>query len=78
MSSLRAGIALRPQLARSGLFNSIMGKILRKIGRDKQCGQYKKSVYMGKGVVRERIWFVGKVKEREGFRVRDINCGFYG
>jgi hypothetical protein len=55
-----------------------MGKILRKIGRDKQCGQYKKSVYMGKGVVRERIWFVGKVKEREGFRVRDINCGFYG
>jgi hypothetical protein len=28
--------------------------------------------------VRKRIWFVGRVKGREGFRVRDINWGFYG
>jgi hypothetical protein len=26
----------------------------------------------------ERIWFVGRVKGREGFRVRDVNWGFYG
>jgi hypothetical protein len=37
----------------------------------------KKSAYMGKEVW-ERIWFVGRVEEREGFRVRDINWGFYG
>jgi hypothetical protein len=28
--------------------------------------------------VQERIWFVGRVKGREGFRVRDVNWGFYG
>jgi hypothetical protein len=67
MSSPRAGITLRPELARSGLFNSMMGKFFRKIERDKQHEQYKKSVYLGKEEVRERIWFVGRVKGREGF-----------
>jgi hypothetical protein len=33
---------------------------------------------MGKEEVRERIWFVGRVEGREGFRVRDVNWGFYG
>jgi hypothetical protein len=33
---------------------------------------------MGKEEVWERIWFVGRVKEREGFRVRDVNWSFYG
>jgi hypothetical protein len=74
----RAGIAVRPELARSGLFNSMMGKFFRKTGRDKQHEQYKKSVYMGKEEVRERIWFVGRVEEREGFRVREVNWGVYG
>jgi hypothetical protein len=72
----RARIAMRPELARSGLFNSMMGKFLRKIGRGRQCEQHKKSAYMGKEEVRERIWFVGRVEGREGFRVRDINWGF--
>jgi hypothetical protein len=58
MNSPRAGIALRPELARSGLFDTMTGKILRKIGRDKQCEQRKKSAYMGKEEVWERIWFV--------------------
>jgi predicted acetyltransferase len=54
MSSPRAGIALRPELARSGLLNSMMGKSLRKIGRDSQPEQCKKSAYMG----RRRFWFI--------------------
>jgi hypothetical protein len=33
---------------------------------------------MGKEEVWERIWFVGRVEGREGFRVRDINWCFYG
>jgi hypothetical protein len=33
---------------------------------------------MGKEEVWERIWFVGRVEGREGFRVRDINWGFDG
>jgi hypothetical protein len=50
MSSLRAGIALRPELARSGLLNSMTGKVfLRKIGGDRYGKQCKKSIYMGKG-----------------------------
>jgi hypothetical protein len=48
MSSPTAGIALRPELARSGWFNTMMGKSLRKTGRDKQHEQCKKSAYMGK------------------------------
>jgi hypothetical protein len=54
------------------------GKFFRKIGRDKLSEQHKKSVYMGKEEVRERIWFVGRVKGREGFGVRNVNWGFYG
>jgi hypothetical protein len=48
MSSPRAGITLRPELARSGLLNSMMGKSLRKIGRNKQPEQHKKSAYIGR------------------------------
>jgi hypothetical protein len=33
---------------------------------------------MGKEEVGERICFVGRIEGREGFRVRDINLGFYG
>jgi hypothetical protein len=54
------------------------GKSFRKIGRDKQCRQHKKSAYMGKEEVWEKIWFVGRVKGREGFRVNNVNWGFYG
>jgi hypothetical protein len=36
----------------------MMGKSLRKIGRDKQPEQHKESAYMGKEEVRERIWFI--------------------
>jgi hypothetical protein len=64
----RAGIIMRPQLARSALFNSMTRKSFRKIGRDKQHEQHKKSVYMGKEEVWERIWFVLRVEGREGFR----------
>jgi hypothetical protein len=39
---------MRPELARSGWFNSVTGKSLRKIGRDRQSKQCKKSVYMGR------------------------------
>jgi hypothetical protein len=34
------------------------GKSLRKIGRDRQSEQRKKSAYMAKEEVWERIWFV--------------------
>jgi hypothetical protein len=47
---------MRPELAGSGLFNSMTGKFLRKIQRGRQCEQHKKSVYMGKEEVQERIW----------------------
>jgi hypothetical protein len=33
---------------------------------------------MGKEEVWERIWFVGRVEGREGFRLRDVNWSFYG
>jgi hypothetical protein len=36
----------------------MMGKSLRKIGIDKQHEQRKKSAYMEKKEVRERIWFI--------------------
>jgi hypothetical protein len=58
MSSPRAGITLRPELARNGWFNTMMGKSLRKIRRDRQHEQSKKSAYMGKEGVQERIWFI--------------------
>jgi hypothetical protein len=35
-----------------------MGKSLRKIGRDRQGKHCKKSAYMGKEEVQERIWLV--------------------
>jgi hypothetical protein len=41
MSSPRAGITFRPELARSGWLDTMMGKSLRKIGRDKQGEQHK-------------------------------------
>jgi hypothetical protein len=49
---------MRPELARSGWFNTMTGNSLRKIGRDRQGKQCKKSVYMGKEEVPERIWLV--------------------
>jgi hypothetical protein len=58
MSSPRAGITLRPELARSSWLDSMTGKSLRKIGRDRQGEQHKKSAYMGKKEVRKRIWLV--------------------
>jgi hypothetical protein len=45
---------MRPELARSGWFNTMMGKSLRKIGRDRQHEQHRKSAYMGKEEVWER------------------------
>jgi hypothetical protein len=41
-----------------------MGKSLRKVGRDRQCEQHKKSAYTGKGRFRRgfgsfRSWFRG-------------------
>jgi hypothetical protein len=52
MSSPRAGITLRPELARSGLLNSMTGKFFRKIGGDRYGKQCKKSIYVGK----EEVW----------------------
>jgi hypothetical protein len=52
MSSPTAGIALRPELARSGLLNSMTRKFFRKIGGDRYGKQYKKYAYMGK----EEFW----------------------
>jgi hypothetical protein len=49
---------MRPVLARSGWFNTMMEKSFRKIGRDRQPEQCKKSAYMGKEEVRERIWLI--------------------
>jgi hypothetical protein len=54
----RAGITTRPELARSGWFNIMTGKSLRKIGRDRHGKQCKRSVYMGKEEVRERNWLI--------------------
>jgi hypothetical protein len=55
---------MRPELARSGWFNTMMGKSLRKRGRDRQPEQCKKSVYMGRRRFRRglgwfRSWFRG-------------------
>jgi hypothetical protein len=49
MSSPRAGIALRPELARSGWLDTMMGKSLRKIGRDRQGEQHKEVCFHGEG-----------------------------
>jgi hypothetical protein len=49
---------MRPELARSGLFNTMMEKSLRKIKGDGHSKQCKKSVYMGKEGVWERNWLI--------------------
>jgi hypothetical protein len=64
MSSPRAGIALRVELARSGLLNSMMGKSLRKLGRDEQHEQHRSLLTWGRRRFRRgfgsfRIWFRG-------------------
>jgi hypothetical protein len=41
MSSPKAGISMRPELARSGWLDTMMGKYHRKIGRDRQGEQHK-------------------------------------
>jgi hypothetical protein len=58
MSSPRARITLRPELARSGLLNSMMGKFFRKIGGDRYGKQCMKSVYMGKEEVWQKNWLI--------------------
>jgi hypothetical protein len=58
MSSPRAGIASRPGLARRGWLNSMMGKSLRKIGRDRHGKHHKDVCLHGKEEVQERIWFI--------------------
>jgi hypothetical protein len=45
---------MRPELARSGWFNTMAGKFLRKLGRDRHGKQCKKSAFMGKEEVWER------------------------
>jgi hypothetical protein len=49
MKSLRAGIALRPELSRSGWLDTMMGKSLRKIGRDMQGKRCKEVCLHGEG-----------------------------
>jgi hypothetical protein len=58
MNSSRVGIALRPELARSGWCGTMTEKSFRKIGRDRKPEQRKKSACMGKEEVRENIWLV--------------------
>jgi hypothetical protein len=45
-------------LGRSGWFNTVTEKSLRKIGRDRHDKQLKKSAYMGKEEVCERNWLI--------------------
>jgi hypothetical protein len=47
MSSPRAGITVRPELARSDRLDTMMGKSLRKIGRDRQREQHKEVCFHG-------------------------------
>jgi hypothetical protein len=49
---------VRPKLARSGWFNTMTRKSLRKIGRDRYGKQCKKSVHMGKEEVWEKNWLI--------------------
>jgi hypothetical protein len=49
MSSPRARIALRLELARSGWLDTMTGKSLRKIGRDRQGKQHKEVCLHGEG-----------------------------
>jgi hypothetical protein len=52
MGSPRARIALRPELARSSWLDTMTGKSLRKIGRDRQGKQPKEVCLHGK----EEVW----------------------
>jgi hypothetical protein len=54
----RVRITVRPELARSGWFNTMTEKSLRNIGRDRHGKQLKKSAYMGKEDARERNWLI--------------------
>jgi hypothetical protein len=54
MNSPRSGIALRPELAKSGWLNTMTGKSLKKI----ETGRGRESAYVGKEEVQERIWFI--------------------
>jgi hypothetical protein len=47
-----------PELAKSGWFNTMMGKSLRMTGRKRLGKQPKKSVYMGKEEFQERNWLI--------------------
>jgi hypothetical protein len=58
MSSPRAGTALSPELARSGLLNSMMGKVFQEDRRDRYGKQCKKSVSIGKEEVWKRNWLI--------------------
>jgi hypothetical protein len=58
MSSPRAGIALRPELARSSWLDTMTGKSLRKIGRDRQGKQCKEVCLHGKEEIQGRIWLI--------------------
>jgi hypothetical protein len=49
MSSPRARITTRPELARSGWLDAMKGKSLRKIGRDRQHEQHKEVCLYGEG-----------------------------
>jgi hypothetical protein len=49
MSSLRARITVRPELTRSSWLDTMMGKSLRKIGRDRQGKQCKEVCLHGEG-----------------------------
>jgi hypothetical protein len=58
MSSPRARITLRPELARSGWLDTMTGKSLRKIGTDRQGKQCKEVCLHGKEEVQQRFWMV--------------------
>jgi hypothetical protein len=58
MSSPRARITLRPELARSGWLDTMTGKSLRKIGRNRQREKHKEVCLYGKEEVRQRFWLV--------------------
>jgi hypothetical protein len=58
MSSSRARITLRPELARSSWLDPMTGKSLRKIGRDRQGKQRKEVCLQRKEEVQERFRLV--------------------
>jgi hypothetical protein len=49
MSFTRARITMKPDLARSGWHGTMMGKSLRKTGRDRQCEPHKEVCLHGEG-----------------------------